>query len=42
MVNGEPSGWDGITLGYRGFLDGTYVVTSESGHSSRPDMNAIE
>ena len=42
VVNGEPSGWDGITLGYRGFLDGTYVVTSESGHSSRPDMNAIE
>jgi LysW-gamma-L-lysine carboxypeptidase len=42
VVNGEPSGWDGITLGYRGFLDGTYVATSESGHSSRPDMNAIE
>jgi LysW-gamma-L-lysine carboxypeptidase len=41
-VNGEPSGWEGITLGYRGFLDGTYVATSESGHSSRPDMNAIE
>jgi LysW-gamma-L-lysine carboxypeptidase len=42
VVNGEPSGWEGITLGYRGFLDGTYVATSESGHSSRPDMNAIE
>jgi LysW-gamma-L-lysine carboxypeptidase len=42
VVNGEPSGWEGITLGYRGFLDGTYVATSQSGHSSRPDMNAIE
>jgi LysW-gamma-L-lysine carboxypeptidase len=42
LVNGEPSGWDGITLGYRGLLGGTYVVTSESGHTSRPDNNAIQ
>ena len=42
VVNGEPSGWDGITLGYRGLLGGTYVSTSESGHSSRPDPNAIQ
>jgi len=42
VVNGEPSGWDGITLGYRGFLAGTYVATSESGHTSRPDPNAIQ
>ncbi len=42
VVNGEPSGWDGITLGYRGFLPGTYVNTSESGHSSRPEPNAIQ
>ncbi|WP_435146631.1 [LysW]-lysine hydrolase [Halobaculum sp. P14] len=42
VVNGEPSGWDAVTLGYRGFLAGTYVVTSESGHTSRPDPNAIE
>ncbi|ACV11673.1 N-acetyl-ornithine/N-acetyl-lysine deacetylase [Halorhabdus utahensis DSM 12940] len=42
VINGEPSGWDGITLGYRGLLGGTYVATSESGHSSRPDNNAIE
>ena len=42
VINGEPSGWEGITLGYRGFLDGTYGATSQSGHSSRPDMNAIE
>ncbi len=42
IVNGEPSGWDGVTLGYRGFLAGTYVNTSESGHSSRPEPNAIQ
>ena len=42
VVNGEPSGWEGITLGYRGLLAGTYVATSESGHSSRPENNAIQ
>ena len=42
VINGEPSGWDGITLGYRGFLSGTYVSTSELGHSSRPENNAIQ
>ncbi len=42
IVNGEPSGWDSITLGYRGLLGGAYVSTSESGHSSRPTENAIE
>ena len=42
VINGEPSGWDGITLGYRGFLSGTYVTTSESGHTSRPEPNAIQ
>jgi len=42
VVNGEPSGWDGITLGYRGLVAGTYVVTSESGHTSRPENNAIQ
>ena len=42
LVNGEPSGWDGITLGYRGLLAGRYVATSESGHTSRPENNAIQ
>ncbi|AUG48766.1 acetyl-lysine deacetylase [Haloarcula taiwanensis] len=42
VINGEPSGWEGITLGYRGLLAGTYVATSESGHSSRPENNAIQ
>jgi len=42
VVNGEPSGWNGITLGYRGILSGTYIGTSESGHTSRPENNAIQ
>ena len=42
LVNGEPSGSNGITLGYRGMLKGTYVCTSESGHTSRPENNAIQ
>jgi LysW-gamma-L-lysine carboxypeptidase len=42
VVNGEPSGVDGITLGYRGILAGTYVATSKSGHTSRPENNAIQ
>jgi LysW-gamma-L-lysine carboxypeptidase len=42
VVNGEPSGWNAVTLGYRGFLPGTYVATSESGHTSRPADNAIQ
>lgn len=42
VVNGEPSGWDGVTFGYRGILQGTYVATSESGHTSRPENNAIQ
>ena len=42
LVNGEPSGTDGITLGYRGILSGTYLATSESGHTSRPENNAIQ
>jgi len=42
VINGEPSGWAGVTFGYRGLLAGTYVATSESGHTSRPENNAIE
>lgn len=42
VINGEPSGWAGVTLGYRGLVQGTYVATSESGHTSRPEPNAIQ
>ncbi len=42
VVNGEPSGWDGVTLGYRGFLAGEYAVGTDSTHTSRPEPNAIQ
>lgn len=42
VVNGEPSGTDGITLGYRGFLAGEYTVSTDSVHTSRPEANAIQ
>jgi len=42
VVNGEPSGWDAVTLGYRGLLSGTYTATTASAHSSRPEPTAIE
>jgi LysW-gamma-L-lysine carboxypeptidase len=42
VINGEPSGWDGVTLGYRGFLAGTYTASTDSTHSSRPEPNAIQ
>ena len=42
LVNGEPSGTDGITLGYRGYLAGTYRVETDAVHTSRPEPNAIQ
>lgn len=42
LINGEPSGWDAITLGYRGLLSGHYRTESEGVHSSRPENNAIQ
>lgn len=42
VVNGEPSGWEAITLGYRGLLTGTYRDKTPAGHSSRPEPNAIQ
>ncbi|MFB6113253.1 MAG: [LysW]-lysine hydrolase [Halodesulfurarchaeum sp.] len=42
LINGEPSGWDALTLGYRGLLSGTYRCETPAGHSSRPEPNAIQ
>lgn len=42
VVNGEPSGWDAITLGYRGLVRATYEVATPNGHSSRPEPNAVQ
>ncbi|MDY6776422.1 MAG: [LysW]-lysine hydrolase [Halobacteria archaeon] len=42
LINGEPSGWDTVTLGYRGILRLRYRVTGEVIHTARPGVNAIE
>jgi len=42
VVNGEPSGWDGIALGYRGLLAGTYRATTAAAHGARPEANAVD
>ncbi|MFB6283264.1 MAG: [LysW]-lysine hydrolase [Halobacteria archaeon] len=42
LVNGEPSGWDTVTLGYRGILRLHYSVAGEVIHTARPGVNAIE
>jgi LysW-gamma-L-lysine carboxypeptidase len=42
VVNGEPSGWDALTLGYRGLIAGEYTVTTTAAHGSRPEANAID
>jgi len=42
LVNGEPSGWDTVTLGYRGILRFRYRVTGEVIHTARPGVNAID
>jgi LysW-gamma-L-lysine carboxypeptidase len=42
VINGEPSGWSALTLGYRGFVAATYEVATEAAHSSLPDLNAVE
>ncbi|WP_435098997.1 [LysW]-lysine hydrolase [Halarchaeum sp. P4] len=42
VINGEPSGWDAVTLGYRGFVKGQFVAETPSAHTSRPGPNALE
>lgn len=42
LVNGEPSGWNTVTLGYRGILRLRYRVTGDVIHTARPGVNAIE
>lgn len=42
LINGEPSGWDSITLGYRGMVRGEYTAETAVGHTSRPEPNALQ
>jgi len=42
VVIGEPSGVDGVTLGYRGILRLRYEVSRPRMHTSGPELNATE
>ncbi|SEW15407.1 [LysW]-lysine hydrolase [Halobacterium jilantaiense] len=42
VVNGEPTGWDALAVGYRGLVRATYEVETERVHSSRPEPNAVQ
>lgn len=41
-VIGEPSGWERITLGYKGILHFTFQARETLGHSATPDESACE
>lgn len=42
VINGEPSGWDAVTLAYRGLTKATYRVERPGTHGSRPTANATQ
>lgn len=41
-VIGEPSGWDGVTLGYKGVLSLSYRLSQASGHSAGAEPGPAE
>jgi [amino group carrier protein]-lysine/ornithine hydrolase len=42
VVIGEPSGWSGVNIGYKGKLDIRYHVECEATHPSNPRPKAVE
>jgi len=42
IIIGEPSGWDSLTLGYKGKFHITYEDTREKTHSSLENISCIE
>jgi LysW-gamma-L-lysine carboxypeptidase len=42
VIIGEPSGWQGVTIGYKGKLDLRYRVSRPATHSSNPAEKATE
>lgn len=42
VIIGEPGGWEGIVLGYKGSLSLTYRVTHHVSHSAGPEPTAGE
>jgi LysW-gamma-L-lysine carboxypeptidase len=41
-IIGEPSGWDGVTLGYKGRLIATATVERENAHTAGPEASACD
>lgn len=41
-IIGEPSGFDGVTLGYKGRLRLTLTITGPCGHSAGPDASTAD
>jgi LysW-gamma-L-lysine carboxypeptidase len=41
-IIGEPSGWDGITLGYKGVVSLEYRLVQAASHSAGPQPTAAE
>lgn len=41
-VIGEPSAWDGVTLGYKGSVRMNAIVTRDNGHSAGPGDSACD
>jgi LysW-gamma-L-lysine carboxypeptidase len=42
VIIGEPSGWDGITLGYRGAMSLEYQFEGSRHHHGAPELTAAE
>ncbi|MGC9469018.1 MAG: [LysW]-lysine hydrolase, partial [Anaerolineae bacterium] len=42
VVIGEPSGWDRLTVGYKGRLLAHYALTAEIGHTAGPDNGVCD
>lgn len=42
IINGEPSSWDKITIGYKGGLSIKYSVATDESHTSTNEPTAIE
>lgn len=41
-IIGEPSGWDGITLGYKGRILFDYALRQDMGHTAGPEAGVAE
>jgi LysW-gamma-L-lysine carboxypeptidase len=41
-IVGEPSGWDGVTLGYKGCLNARLVYRGAGHHGAHPDASVCE